>query len=152
MNNKILKGVALGCGVMLLAGCGSSGKTLSCEYDMSDQLSGLGKWNTTVNLEYDKDGKETKNASMKMVVEVTSDDVVDEFIDSLKDTLDNVCANAEDEEGNGLEKCEVKRDGKVVTLEAKGSVEKIDSLDGITSATTYDEAKKLLEEQGFTCK
>lgn len=151
MNKNILKVAALGCGVLLLTGCGSNGKTLNCEFDMSDQLSGLGTWNTYVDFEYDKDGKETKSATMKMVVNITSEDVTDELIDSLKETLEDICASAEDDE-NGLEKCEVKVDGKKVTLEAKGSVENLNTLDGIVQETSYEDAKKSLEDAGFTCK
>lgn len=147
MNKKYLGLVGLGCGVLLLTGCGSA-NTLNCSMDMDDMLAGLGTMKAEVELEYDKDGKEVKGASMKMVVEITNDDVTDDMLDSLEEELNGQC---EDGEGD-FDDCSVKRDGKKITLKASGDVEKIAESEEIAKDTTKEKAKEYFEEQGFTCE
>lgn len=148
MNKKYLGMLGLGCGVLLLTVCGG-GKTLTCKSDMSEQLAGLGKWDTEVILDYDNDGEKVESTTMKMTIEFTNEDVTDEMIDSFKETLGQSCGS---EDAESFDKCEVKKDGRKLTLEAKGPAEANDDLAGITEKTALEEAKKLLEEQGFTCE
>lgn len=147
MNKKYLGLVGLGCGALLLTGCGG-GKTLTCKSDMSEQLAGLGNWNTEISLNYDNDGKKVESATMKMTVELTNEDVTDDMIDQFKESLNEIC----DDEDESFDKCEVKKDGRKITLEAKGKVDSNNALEGVTEETSLEEAKELLKNQGFTCE
>lgn len=149
-NKKYLGLLGLGCGVLLLTGCGgktlSGGKTLNCEMDMSDMLAGMGNMTAEIEIDYNSDGTEAEKATMTMTVEVTSDDVTDEMIDSLEESLQGEC----DTEDSGFDSCKVKRDGKKIVMTATGSA---DSIEGeIEEQTTLEDAKKALEDAGYTCE
>ncbi len=149
-NKKYLGLLGLGCGVLLLTGCGgktlSGGKTLNCEMDMSDMLAGMGNMNAEIEIDYNSDGTEAEKATMTMTVEVTSDDVTDEMIDSLEESLQGEC----DTEDSRFDSCKVKRDGKKIVMTATGSA---DSIEGeIEEQTTLEDAKKALEDAGYTCE
>lgn len=149
-NKKYLGLLGLGCGVLLLTGCGgktlSGGKTLNCEMDMSDMLAGMGNMNAEIEIDYNSDGTEAEKATMTMTVEVTSDDVTDEMIDSLEESLQGEC----DTEDSKFDSCKVKRDGKKIVMTATGSA---DSIEGeIEEQTTLEDAKKALEDAGYTCE
>ena len=143
-NKKYLGLLGLGCGVLLLTGCG--GKTLNCEMDMSDMLAGIGNMTAEIEIDYNSDGTEAEKATMTMTVEVTSDDVTDEMIDSLEESLQGEC----DTEDSRFDSCKVKRDGKKIVMTATGSA---DSIEGeIEEQTTLEDAKKALEDAGYTCE
>ncbi len=149
-NKKYLGLLGLGCGVLLLTGCGgktlSGGKTLNCEMDMSDMLAGMGNMTAEIEIDYNSDGTEAEKATMTMTVEVTSDDVTDEMIDSLEESLQGEC----DTEDSRFDSCKVKRDGKKIVMTATGSA---DSIEGeIEEQTTLEDAKKALEDAGYTCE
>lgn len=145
-NKKYLGMLGLGCAALLLTGCGS-GKELKCTMDMSDQMAGLGTMKAEIVVDYDSKGETPEKATMKMVVEITSEDVTDEMVDSLEDSLKTTC----DDEDANYESCEVKRDGRKITLEATGKAEDMEDAE-IEADQTLEEAKKEMEEAGFTCE
>jgi len=82
-------------GALVLTGCGNNknseqkdeGKKLVCTLDMSSELSGLGNMSTSIEFDYDKDGKEIKKATLGIDVEITSEDVTDEMLEALEKIL-----------------------------------------------------------------
>lgn len=143
-SKKYLGMLGIGCAALLLTGCGS-GKQLKCEMDMSDELAGLGTMKMELIIDYDKNGETAEKATMKMEIDITTTEVevTDEQMDSLEKSLEKNC------EEEDFDSCTVKRDGKKVTLTATSS--KPEDVEA-SANRTYEEAKKELTEEGYTCK
>lgn len=138
-----MKKVLLGlCCTLVLTGCG--GKTLTCT--MSEKENGM-EMKQKVALTF----KDDKNVKGKMEVSIKIGDEGKEYLDLMKGMLD---AAFEEYEEAGL-KVDSKSKKNSLTISVKYDVDKLtDELkkDLDYSDTTYEETKKQLEDEGYTCK
>ena len=132
--------------VFVLTGCVGKSKTLTCTIDQSDQLSGMGKMDATIVSHFK--GVSLESMDIKMNLEITSTLIGEDNMGTFKNIFDNVCQNGLN--GISLPKCDVKQDGKKLSLDA--SVQKKDIKDKSGTYGTVDATKKDLESQGYTCK
>ena len=140
MKKKNLAVFTLGCGLLLLTGCG--GNKLTCTVDMSDELDGFGTMEAEVVFHFDSDWKKVEEFDMEMIVEL-SDEFEDEAMDLFKGQLEEMC------EGDDAPKdCEVKVKGNKATLTASGDSEIME----IEEDMTKEEVIEAMEDEGFTCK
>ena len=146
MKNKRYLGFMLGA-VLLLTGCGGE-KQLVCEIDESDTLADLGTTKTEITLDYNDDGTQPQKVVMRVVVDITNEEVTDEVVDVFEETFKEVCSS-EDEE---FESCDTKREGKKITLEVVGDADFLNQDIGLTESTTLKKARELFEDNGYTCK
>lgn len=135
-NKKLLGLTVLGCGALLLTGCGS-GTKLTCETTESGMTM---KYILSYDNNKEKIEKVTTEATMDLG-ESEYGDLLD--MDALKEEAEKQC----DEQDTG--DCRVTVDGKKLTISISGKAE--DILDNDENKT-YDEAKKYFENEGYTCK
>ena len=143
-------------GALVLTGCGNNknieqkdeGKKLVCTLDMSSELSGLGNMFTSIEFDYDKDGKEIKKATLGIDVEITSEDVTDEMLEALEKNLKENCNDATAE----FDSCDVTRNEKKIQYKAVGDPKKMEDLSDIGDSQAIEDVKKAVESEGFTCK
>ncbi len=128
--------------VLVLTGCGGSSKKLTCKLD--DEDSG----NPEITVTFNKD-KATK-LETKMTMEASSE----EEAQSGKAALDAILSTQYT--GTGVS-YNSKVSGKSVVITVTMDVEKMDDAAkenfGVEDATTtYEDAKKYFEAEGYTCK
>ena len=124
------------------------GKKLVCTLDMSSELSGLGNMSTSIEFDYDKDGKEIKKATLGIDVEITSEDVTDEMLEALEKNLKENCNDATAE----FDSCDVTRNEKKIQYKAVGDPKKMEDLSDIGDSQAIEDVKKAVESKGFACK
>ena len=143
---KLKKGLGLlglGCTAVALTGCGSS-HTLTCtQEETSDNGS---KTVMEAKLKYNDDDTSIESATMEMILTAPSD-ATDEELEQAESLLESVCEYM----GEGLD-CTTKRDGNTFTVRASGDVEDLGIVNDLVKETTMAEARKLLEDDGYTCK
>lgn len=131
----------LGCGALLLTGCGgdggSSAHSLKCSASENGQ---------SVELEFNFNDDETKleKVSMSIVMEVpegTSDEEVESTVSLLK-------SQCQTDEGKALDKCDVKLSGKKLTVTQVGAADKM----GYDGTKTKEDIKSTTEAAGYSCK
>ena len=148
-NKKSLTFLGLGCSILLLTACGGGevNNTLSCTADMSDDLGSVGTMKAEVDMKFNDENTEITRTTMKLIVEVN--EYIDESLVSVfEESIQGTC----DTEGKNYESCEIKRDGKKITLTAVGDPSKMDELGDISKDGSVEEIKKILKNEGFTCK
>ena len=135
MNKKYLGMVGLGCGLLLLTGCG--GNKLTCT--AVEEEEGFGSSDTKIVFHYDSDWKKIESIDMEMSVDLESD----EMLEMYKGFFDEMC-----EMDEAPKDCEVKTKGNNITLKSSGSAEEMD----YEKETSKEEVIENLEEEGYTCK
>ena len=141
MKNKKCLGIfGLAGATLLLTGCG--GNKLTCT--MTEEMEGLMKGDAEVVVTFDKDWKKVTEVSSEQTVEILIEDVTDEDIDELAEDAKSEC----DDYGDEASKCDVKKNGKKVTLSVKGKP----SIYDLEEDMTKEEVIEALEEEGYTCK
>lgn len=130
--------------VLFLTGCGAK-KTLECKIDMSNQLLGLGKMDSTISADFE--GKSMQKMNLKMNIEITSSTIQESGMARFKSIFDNVCKNGQG--GIKFPECNVTQNGKKVTLDASVSKSEID--DKSSTYGSVEKTKEELEKQGYTC-
>lgn len=160
MKKKLFGLVGLGCSFLLLVGCGNEAdkekennkenedtkQKLTCSMDLSDAMSGLGTMNMDLVVLYNEDGTEPQELTLVQKIEMTSESVTDDIINSLATQLENETCNEE------FTSCNVLTEGKKITLTAVGSPNTVTGEDGESGSKSYDAAKKYFEDMGYTCK
>lgn len=135
--------------VFLLTSCGTAEKEekkekdvkLTCKYDMSKEIEEYGTWSNEIKLEYG-DNNLISKASLKMIIDVTSESS-EESLKKLEESLGDICAS--------YSNCKLERNGKTIVYNIEGAVEELLG-NNYSNRLRYDEAKEMLEEDGFTCK
>lgn len=133
--------------IFLVSGCGKT-KVLECSM----------KNNSTDGMEMSQIIKATfKNdavTKMDISVNVEVDDEYKDYTDELEESLKSEFSNLEDKKG-----IEIKTNTKdnVISFKITANLSKMDDaakeeLDMVGTSETYDEAKKELESEGYTCK
>lgn len=134
----------LGLGVLLLTGCGTNEKTLTCTVDQSSTLSGSGTMKGEIVVKYvdDKITEEEEN----LYAEITNEAVTDDMMEELKTNLKALC----DQEDANFKKCDVTLDGKKIEFKSTRDIKDLSDAE-IDEETPYEDAKKVLEGRGYTC-
>lgn len=126
--------VGLGCGTLLLAGCGGKAHTLTCEMKSDEQ-------SQKVEITFNSDETKAESVWMEMTVPL-GDEVTDDQIEQSKEAIKSGCESA------GYKKCKVSVSGKKITYSFEASPEEA----GYNATGNIDEVKKEAEADGFTCK
>jgi hypothetical protein len=134
-NFKMLGLVGLGCGALLLTGCGGSGHKLKCEQKTDNQ-------EITLEVVYNSDETKAEKATMDMIIPIP-DGTSDEEIQQAKSMLELSCS------AGTYDKCEVKQSKSSLTMHIEGSAQ---SLGGVEESKSLKDAKTELEQSGYTCK
>ena len=141
---KIVSFLALVAFALVLTGCGKS-KVLKCEIDQSSQLYGQGTMKA--NLDFHFKGDSLEKAVIKFDINITSSSLKESDMAVFETYLQSVCTNGLS--GIKLSKCDVKLDGKRVTLDATAM--KSDFPDKNDTYGSITETKKALVAQGYNC-
>ena len=128
---------------MMFTGCGKK-NTLNCEINMDRYMSGMGHMKGIYDIGFDKDGY-ASNVEVTMEAEITSSDVKDSDMATIKAYLEQVCST----NGSAYDTCNVKVKGKTVIMTATGSAKNVTNSSDLK---TKEEAKEYFENVGFTCK
>ena len=135
MNKKLLGILGIGCGLLLLTGCGGSSNTLTCSKEADGQ-------NMTTSISFDKDGK-PESATLEIVMDGSEEEGV---------TKENIGDYAEMVEAyfcsEDYDSCKVTTSGLTITLKATAKPSALD----LEEEATKEDLKKEAEEDGFTCK
>ena len=142
---KIISSALLLVAVFALTGCVGSSKTLSCTIDQTNQLNGMGTMSSSIVSHFK--GVSLESMDIQMNLEITSSTIGEENMGTFKTIFDKVCKDGLN--GITLPQCDVKQDGKKLSLDA--TVEKKDIKDKSGTYGTVDATKKDLEKQGYTC-
>ena len=126
--------VGLGCGALLLSGCGGKSHTLKCELKSDSQ-------EQVVEIEFDKDEKKAKNLYYELTIKL-DEGITDEQINEAKNSLKEGC------ESQGNKNCKVSSSKNKITY----SFETEPDNSGFDASGSLEEVKKLAEEDGFSCK
>lgn len=146
MKNVLKLGIPTLALLLLVSGCGNT-KVLKCT--MSDSTDGM-ELSQTIKATFKKDAVTKMDMEMKMTV----DDEFKDYIDDMADGLKSEFSNLEDQKGVNIS---TDTNGNVVTFKMTADLSKMDDeakeeLDMVGTSETYDQAKKELEEEGYTCK
>lgn len=137
---KYLFGLSL-CAALLLTGCG--GKTLKCT--RTEEESGM-KMSEEIVAKF----KEDKISSIVLNAEIEVPDDMKELMDAFKSSLE------EEFKGDNYKDAKVKIETKDNRIIAKVEMDATkltkEQLEDINLKDTFEEAKKSLEEQGYSCK
>ncbi len=129
--------VGLGCGLLLLTGCGggSSAHSLTCRQKTQGQ---------DIKLEVKFNSNETKieKSSMTITYDIPDGTSSDE-IETAKNVLELDCSSGQ------YDKCTVNVEDKSLVMSIEGTSK---SLSGIEESTSLKEAKEELEHAGYTCE
>ena len=126
--------VGLGCGALLLSGCGGKAHTLTCELNTDDQKQ-------KVEFQFNSDETKAEKLYMEMTMKI-NEDVTDDQIDQAKDAMKSGCEDA------GYKNCKISVSGRNLTY----SFETTPDVLGYDPANTLEETKKDDESDGYTCK
>lgn len=162
MKKKMLGLVGLGCSFLLLVGCGQTENNkendkdkdnenpveeknkLACSMDLSDAMSGLGTMKMELVVDYDEEGKTPQELTLVQKIEMTSEEVTEDIINSLATNLEEETCTDE------FNNCSVVVEGKKITLTAVGSPSIVTGEE--EESKTYDAAKEYFEGMGYSCK
>ena len=133
----MFKVLGIGCGVLLLTGCGNSGKVLTCTLDSE---TGSAKAQMTFN----EEGTELQSLAITEDAEVS-----ESFLNGAEDlSSDEIC----EELDLSLITCNANINGNRIHVEATVAPKEIDQLfRGIDDDVTYDSIKEAALDDGFTC-
>ncbi len=148
MMKNLFKLGALALVLVLVTGCGGSkGKTLTCT--KSEDETGM-KSTQTMKVSFSDDKASKINMTMKMDI----DEEYSSYISAFKSMLDSQFENFKSKSGVKYDS-KSDKDSITVDLEVdinKLSEEELGALDLDGSTGTYDEVKKALEKDEYTCK
>lgn len=125
--------VGLGCGALLLAGCGKS-HTLTCTMKSDDQ-------SQTIEIGFNSDETKAETVWMEMTMNL-GDDVTEEQVSQSKDAIQQGCEQA------GYKKCKVSTSGKKLTYSFESTPDEA----GFEAEGTLEDTKKAAEADGYSCK
>ncbi len=132
---KVGKFIGLGCGLLLLAGCGSNNSNqLFCSVDQNDM-----KYEVTIN--FNSDLTEATGGTIYQRVFIPDKDSREEA----EEAVDTYC-----DEDEFLEKCEatIQDDYFIVN----GTISAQNIKDSFEDASTYEEIAEELEDRGYSCR
>lgn len=138
---KILSVVGL---LFILTGCKDSTKQLVCTLDQSSSLNEGVNAEIEIVLKYEKDKitDEEENVYFKL------DDSIDEdTINSMVEQLNTMCDN----DSINFKNCKVSKENNTVTFKSTRSINDLNDAD-INEDTSFEDAKKVMENRGYTCK
>lgn len=135
MKRKILGFIGLGCGVLLLTGCGGSAHTLSCEYEDEDE-----GYYENFDLKFNDDETEPESAKIEMTY-VAPSGTSNEEMEEARKSLEATYCSLYDE-------CKVKISGDKVTISVSSDVEKLNGV----KKQSLEKYKEELENEGYSCK
>lgn len=140
-NKKNLALLGIGCGALLLTGCGGNAHTLTCE--QTDDENGE---SIVAELTFNDDETKVESVSMEMTFDLSKseEEITKDKIDEAKEMLEKTFCNQKEK----IDKCEVKASDKKITIKMSG---KADAL-GYESDKTLEEFKKDAEKDGAKCK
>ena len=132
--------------LLFTSGCGNT-KELSCT--MSDNANGM-EMSQDVKVTFKKDTAKKLDMSMK----ITLDDELKDYASEMEKEMKSEYASMEDAKGVTIK---TSTKDNVVSLNVVADLDKMDDeakeeLDLAGKTETYDELKKSLEDQGYTCK
>ena len=133
---KVLGFTVLGCGALLLTGCGgggSSAHTLNCSIEEDGQ-------SMKVEVKFNDEETAAEKVTMEMSVTIP-DGTSDEEIEAAKQMFESSCA------AGTYDKCDVSVSGGKLKVTMVGKAEDMDFAKG-----TLEETKKSAEDAGYTCK
>ncbi len=137
-------------GIVLLSGCGNSGKKLVCTYDYTDD----GASRLEYILNFDNKGEKI-SVYNQIGIQAYDDSIENEEFEKEFESASKGCDNYKDMKGV---KCDVSKDKKTIRVDLKVTLADLDS-SGKESLSTamlddfsYDEMKEKMEGSGFTCK
>ena len=142
---KIVSFLALVMVALVLTGCGKK-QVLDCSIDESSQLYGQGTMKA--NLKFHFDGNSLEKADINFVINITSESIKESNMGLFKSYLQTVCDSGLN--GIKLSKCDVKLNGKKVTLDATAN--KSDFPNEKDTYGSITKTKEDLETQGYECK
>lgn len=145
------KYLGLGCAVVVagfLTGCGQSTKTLSCS--MEDSSSEDMKMTQTVEAKFN--GDEVENIEMVSTIEVSG--IYVDYVDTLQESLEEEFEIFKNKDGVTFK---TENKDNVVKAIIKADLTKMDEdtkeeLNMVDTSGSYEETKKQMEEEGYTCK
>ena len=143
MKNKLLMGITIGFGLFILTGCGDN--KLNCERPMDEYMSGRGTMKGIINVGFDKDNY-AEDVEVIMEANITSDEVTDEQMESIKVMLDSVC----DQNDTKYQNCDVSENKRNVVMRATASIK--EAYKELSDRKTKEDVKEYFEKNGFTCK
>lgn len=126
--------VGLGCGALLLSGCGGKAHTLTCEMNTDDQ-------NQKVEIQFNSDETKAEKLFMEMTMTI-ADDITDEQVTQAKDAMKSGCEDA------GYKDCKVSVSGKKLTYSFEAEPDVL----GYDTSNNLEDTKKEAEADGYTCK
>lgn len=127
--------VGLGCGALLLAGCGGGkAHTLTCELDEGEQKN-------HIEITFNKEETKAESVYFELTMSI-GEDLTDEQIDASKEYLIKGC------ESSGYKKCDAKISGSKLTY----SFETTPELSNFSAEGKLEDVKKAAEEDGYSCK
>ena len=126
--------VGLGCGALLLAGCGGKAHTLRCEMKSGDQ-------SNVVEIQFNSDETKAEKIFVELSMNV-GEEATSEQIEQSKEYLIKGC------ESSGNKNCKVNVSGKTITYSYETTPEDANfEADG-----KLEDVKKEAESDGYTCK
>lgn len=131
---KYLGLVGLGCGVLLLSGCGGKAHTLTCTMKDDTQTQ-------TVEIKFNDEETKAENVSMELVM-TFDDSVTSEQLEQSKDALKEGCESA------GYKNCKASTSGNKLTYSFEGTPETV----GFEAEGKLEDVKKAAESEGYSCK
>ncbi len=134
----MFKVLGIGCGVLLLTGCGSDNtKVLTCTLD-SERVS------AKAQMTFNADGTELQSITISEDVEAN-----ESFLEEMEDlSSDEIC----DEADLPLATCNANIKGNILHIEGTVATRDIDEVfNGVDDSVTYNSVKEAAEEDGFTC-
>ena len=131
---KYLGLVGLGCGALLLAGCGGKSHTLTCTMKDDTQKQ-------TVEIQFNSDETKAEKISMELVM-TFDDSVTSEQLVQSQEALKEGCESA------GYTNCKAKVSGHELTYSFDGTPETV----GFEANGKLEDVKKDAEADGYTCK
>lgn len=125
--------VGLGCGALLLSGCGAS-HTLTCEMKTGGQ-------EMTYEIEFNKDETKVESVSVEFVLDLGSE-ATDEEVEQSKEAIKENCTEY------GYKNCKVSAKGKKITYSYESSAAEA----GFDAEAKLEDVKSDAEKSGFSCK
>lgn len=136
-NIKLLGLIGLGCGALLLTGCGGGGHSLTCSATEDDGSV------TKITFNYDSEEKELQSVDVSSEIDIP-DTATDDDVAAAKENGKARCAYYPN-----ATKCEVSQSGKTLKFYIEGL--KAEDLN-YTGNDSLEKVKQDMENDGYTCK
>ncbi len=133
MKRKIISLIGIGCGALLLTGCGDNNShILSCTQKTDGQ-------ETTITINYNEDETKAKSIKVETIVDVAEES--DEIIELIKKELESRCDKYE------AKSCKVTIDDKKLLMAIEEAPENSDY-----GSQSLKDVKKSITSSGYECK